>query len=691
MHTRKKLALALALLMALGALAGGVAAAQAPAEAGPAGIGPEAALVTVGTGFTYQGRLTDAGNPAAGPYDFVFRLYDALTGGSQVGGIVAQGDAAVSNGLFTVSLDFGVVFDGAARWLEIAVRPGASNDAYAILSPRQALAATPYALHSLSTAAHDHFGETWTGTAVADGLRVENTAASGYAYGLTGQSASTSGRGVYGYASAASGTTYGVQGQSASTGGYGVHGVVTAASGDNDGVFGEAASTSGRGVRGLATASIGVTTGVMGTATSNSGRGVYGMASASTGPTYGMYGESASTSGRGVYGRATAASGQAYGVHGVSASSNGRGLFGHATSASGSTYGVVGETESTTGAGVQGYASTATGINYGVWGMSLSTAGTGVLGQASAATGATFGVYGQSSSDQGYGVYGVTWASTGVTYGVYGRSLSTSGYAGYFTGKGPDAVYIENTGTGRGIQVDAEADTAIWGTTQAGIAGVDGRAAGSTGRGVYGYATATTGVNAGVYGRTNSPSGYAGYFQGNLHTTGTLSKAAGSFKIDHPLDPANRYLYHSFVESPDMMNIYNGNVTLDEKGEAWVELPAWFEALNRDFRYQLTPIGGWAPLFVAQKVQENRFEIAGGEPGMEVSWQVTGIRQDAYANAHRLPVEEPKPAEEKGFYLHPTELGQPSEQGLDYRRSADSEQPPEMAGNDPNQAEPADR
>ena len=495
------------------------------------------------------------------------------------------------------------------------------------------------------TSGHTHWGETWTGAGAGDGLRVENAAASGYAYGVTGQSASTSGRGVYGYASAASGATFGVQGQSASAG----------------------------------------------------GSGVYGLATASSGFALGVSGESASTGGRGVYGRATASSGQAFGVHGVSASDSGRGLFGHATSGSGSTYGVVGQTDSSVGAGVQGLASTSTGLNYGMWGLSSSTAGTGVLGQATAVSGTTFGVYGQSSSDAGYGVYGVTWANTGVTYGVYGRSLSTGGYAGYFTGNGGDAVFVENSGSGRGLTVQASADTAIWATTNTGIAGVDGRASSETGRGVYGYATATTGansgvygrskgseghgvygwaestsgVNYGVYGRTSSASGYAGYFQGNLHTTGTLSKAGGSFKIDHPLDPANQYLYHSFVESPDMMNIYNGNAVLDDNGEARVEMPDWFEALNQDFRYQLTPIGGWAPLYIAQEIQGNAFRIAGGEPGMKVSWMVTGIRHDAYAEAHRIPVEEPKPADERGLYLHPAELGQPAELGLDYQRTLD--------------------
>ena len=120
-----------------------------------------------------------------------------------------------------------------------------------------------------------------------------------------------------------------------------------------------------------------------------------------------------------------------------------------------------------------------------------------------------------------------------------------------------------------------------------------------------------------------------------------------------------------------MMNVYNGNATLGEKGEVWVELPDWFEALNRDFRYQLTPIGGPGPdLYIAQEVQNNRFQIAGGSAGLRVSWQVTGIRQDAYANAHRIPAEEEKPADEQGLYLHPTELGEPAELGLDHQRNA---------------------
>jgi len=129
---------------------------------------------------------------------------------------------------------------------------------------------------------------------------------------------------------------------------------------------------------------------------------------------------------------------------------------------------------------------------------------------------------------------------------------------------------------------------------------------------------------------------------GNFVVNGTLTKSGGGFKIAHPLDPAHKFLNHSFVESPDMKNIYQGTATFDENGEALVQLPDYFEALNQDFRYQLTCIGEHAPVFISQKIHANAFRIAGGKPEMRVSWMVTGIRHDAYANAHRIQVEEEK-------------------------------------------------
>ena len=168
----------------------------------------------------------------------------------------------------------------------------------------------------------------------------------------------------------------------------------------------------------------------------------------------------------------------------------------------------------------------------------------------------------------------------------------------------------------------------------------------------------------GIYASGNG-AGYAGQFNGNVSVTGTLSKGAGSFKIDHPLDPEHKYLLHSFVESPDMMNVYNGNAILDDQGGAVIALPDWFQALNRDFRYQLTAVGAPGPnLYVAEKIAGNQFRIAGGTPGGEVSWQVTGIRQDPFANANRIPVELAKAPNEAGKYLHPKAYNKSEAMGI---------------------------
>ena len=228
------------------------------------------------------------------------------------------------------------------------------------------------------------------------------------------------------------------------------------------------------------------------------------------------------------------------------------------------------------------------------------------------------GVMGQSSKD--YGVYGECWDSDnygclgGPYYGVYGKHHDSENY-GYIAG----ANYA-----------------------------------------IMGYHKNST--NWGGIGHANR----AGYFSGNVWVTGSLTKGSGAFMIDHPLDPENKYLCHSFVESPDMMNIYNGNVILDANGEAIVELSDWFEALNKDFRYQLTCIGNYAPVYIAEKINNNQFKIAGGEPGMEVSWQITGIRKDAFANANRIQVEIEKIGNEQGKYLHPKEYGMPETLAIDY-------------------------
>jgi trimeric autotransporter adhesin len=144
---------------------------------------------------------------------------------------------------------------------------------------------------------------------------------------------------------------------------------------------------------------------------------------------------------------------------------------------------------------------------------------------------------------------------------------------------------------------------------------------------------------------------------GNLQVDGTVAKSGGSFKIDDPIAPTEKYLSHSFVESPDMLNIYNGNVVTDANGLATVEMPRWFEALNGDFRYQLTTVGQFAQAMIASEIKDGKFTIQTDKPNVKISWMVTGVRHDAWANAHRIPTEEEKPADEQGRYMHPELFG----------------------------------
>jgi len=291
--------------------------------------------------------------------------------------------------------------------------------------------------------------------------------------------------------------------------------------------------------------------------------------------------------------------------------------------------------------------------NYGYLGHSTY----GVVGSSST----NIGVYGTSNS--GSGVEGTCNSSSGGS-GVYGFNNS-SGNSGYL-GNSSSGVYGYNTsgnsgflgGNNYGVYGHVGNNHGSLGSSSDGVLGSSSNNSGSGVAGIH------TGSGNGVYGRSSS--GYAGYFSGDVHVTGTITKGAGSFTIDHPLDPENKYLQHSFVESPDMKNVYDGVVVLNADGEAIVEFPVWFEVLNKDFRYQLTCIGGFAQVYIAEEISNNHFRIAGGRRGMKVSWQVTGIRHDAYANAHRIQVEVEKTGAERGKYLHPKENGVSETLGIDY-------------------------
>jgi len=295
-------------------------------------------------------------------------------------------------------------------------------------------------------------------------------------------------------------------------------------------------------------------------------------------------------------------------------------------------------TNTGSGAGISGSST----WSYGVVATSTHAAGVVGLSNSSVVDG-NFGVYGGNGVSNGVGVYG-DGGGTGVSgsggmIGVAGSSSQTG---------------VSGGGGGAGVN-GSGGSFGVYGSSTIGI-GVYGI---SDSIGVYAFSQGTS--QPGLYATGGS---VAGFFNGNVQVNGNLSKAGGSFLIDHPLDPTNKKLYHSFVESPDMKNIYDGIAVLDAHGEAVVVLPDWFGALNNDFRYQLTCLGSHAPVYISHKIQNNQFTIAGGQQGMEISWLVTGIRQDPWAQQNRIPVEEEKSARELGFYYHPEVYGQPADKSL---------------------------
>jgi hypothetical protein len=312
------------------------------------------------------------------------------------------------------------------------------------------------------------------------------------------------------------------------------------------------------------------------------------------------------------------------------------------------------------GTGISGVTGTPNG--YGVYGANDGSAGTGAAMRAAGGNNVALRATSITASavhatTGGFSaVEAVTTSGTGRA--VYGLASATGGSASY----GVNGINSADNGAG------------VWGraTGSGTAAGVDGDAFSPFGYGVKGYNP--TGI--GVYGLTSTGkavlgeslnvTGYGLYSAGNCHVAGTLSKSGGSFRIDHPLDPANRILQHSFVESPDMLNVYSGRVTADGTGAANVTLPDWFGALNRDLRYQLTPVGAAMPDLHVSEEFAGGFSMSGAVPGGTVCWQLTGVRQDAWAEAHRIAVELDKPATERGRYLNPTEHGQPATLGIDY-------------------------
>lgn len=637
--------------------------------------------------------------------EIVFRIYSSMEGGeplwseTQSVSVGTDGKYSVFLGTDTPGgLPQTVFVAGQARWLGISVAQGAEQTRIPLVSVAYAMKAAD--------------AETLGGLPVSAFVRTNPSVNSGSvgasAGGLPSQpdvaefGRHVSGFGTPGFIPLWAGVTRlgnSILFQSAGQVGVGTQkpGATLDSVGKGVALRGTSSGKTGIGVFGNATSTSGLANGVRGEASSTTAfaAGVSGFESAMTGQVWGVGGSTNSTTSgaAGVSGYEGSATGQVYGVSGnTNSTTNGAAAVnGGEYATTGVVYGVNGGTNSTTNgaAGVNGYEGATTGVVYGVQGNTSSPAGFGVSGIANSTTGNGVGVQGTSagSGSAAVGVNGVASSSTGNTTGVQGVSLSPDGTGVLGTntsgagGNGVIGISITTGAISYGVQgIAGPGGYGVSGTApNVGVIGLAESQCGppyhcpltaGTG-GVFGAGTGGLVLN-GLTGLTNSnvhqvfyvnASG-SGYFAGDLNVTGRLTKGSGSFKIDHPLDPANKYLSHSFVESPDMMNVYNGNIMTDKHGLATVVLPDYFEALNRDFRYQLTVIGQFAQAIVAREINGNRFVIRTSKPGVKVSWQVTGIRQDAYANANRIPVEENKPTEERGLYLHPEVFGQPADKSV---------------------------
>ena len=679
------------------------------------GLGGVAKAQPLSTAFTYQGELRNAGAPASGAYDLRFRLCDAAAGGSQVGPTLCSDNLGLTNGRFTVDLDFGGQFSGQQRFLEIDVRADtgltcANGAGFITLAPRQPLTGAPNALFALtatsaSTAStatnatqlngqpaafYQNAGNLASGTipdarisgVYSGALALSNAGNSftGSGGGLTGLNASNIASGTLADGRLAPTYTQALSLTNAS------NWFVGAFTGAGAGLTGLNASNINAGTLGNErlpmpldlVGNVGGASIISATNSSANGYGLYGLSSATSGSSaYAILGESLGTFGAGVAGAALSTTGANAGVYGKTQSFEGVGVRGYNFAPAGNTVGIVGrsvnsptgtgvvgtgnatggwfEAYATTGTGLFGVSSAASGYGVGVRGQTGGDAGEGVVGLATAATGFTTGGRFEAASTQGTGVFGYTTASTGTAKGVYGQSLGSSGM---------------------GVLGVAAATT---GATY----GVFGQTASETGHAVHGFAAGgASGFGIGVYGRADATAGWAIWSAGRFGASGTKS-----FCIDHPADPENKYLLHYSTESPEVINFYSGNVVLDDTGEASVELPSYFARINEDPRYTLTPVGAPMPmLHVGVEIDEaalaigaaaapgvpvpsSSFRIVGGVPGAKVSWRVEAVRNDRWVQHRGAPVEVDKPAPEQGMYQNPEFYHQPPEKGMGYAAS----------------------
>lgn len=300
-----------------------------------------------------------------------------------------------------------------------------------------------------------------------------------------------------------------------------------------------------------------------------------------------------------------------------------------------------------------------------------------------------------------FGVRGQSTATSGLAYGGYFDTTSPDGYGAWFRNKAPSgigrAIRAESASSGsEGIAAEFVSTATTGGTTTVDVSNMSdsssafgllsrasngyaiyGEATGALGVGISGYGV-NTGILAnsfagnGILAETGGPNSYAvrgtapaGGTGHAVFASGTLAASGNkSMMIDHPDDPENKYLLQFCTEGDTPQLQYRGTVKLNANGAAVVDLPPYFDKINRDPICQLTAVGASMPgLYVAEKVKGNQFRIAGGKPGGEVFWTVIGIRNDRFVQRYGAQTERFKPQDKQGTYLQPELYGKPKEMG----------------------------
>ncbi len=300
-----------------------------------------------------------------------------------------------------------------------------------------------------------------------------------------------------------------------------------------------------------------------------------------------------------------------------------------------------------------------TGIGSGVT-IQLTNASNGARGLDVLQAGVGPGVFATSAG--GNGIWGITSSVSAAgaigdnTYGeaVVGRVTQTYPNGGS-NGIGSVVGRMDGQG-GFGVRGFVTKNDSV------GVMGQTGISGGLNGYGVRGEGVNSAGAAIGVYGKATGAGHIAAvYAEGKSVATGTKS-----FLIDSPSDPENKMLYHYSMESDEPLNAYSGNVLTDGEGRAWVNLPAYVQQINKDFRYQLTVIGSFARAIIAKEIRDGQFEIRTDAPKVKVSWRVEGVRNDRFVQKYGAPVEVEKPAFMKGKYLSPELYGKDPSRGAFY-------------------------